>query len=232
MKPDLYFLHLKNIPINEQLSLEETLLRNDTRNFCLVNHGAPPAIVVGQTGQIEDLLSPSFLKTPTLPVFRRFSAGGTVVIDQNTLFLTFICQKGTLSIPPYPEAILKWTEKALKPALSHSSFCALDNDYTIEQKKCGGNAQYISQNRWLHHSSLLWDYDPILMDILLLPKKMPSYRKERPHGMFLHPLKDCIPKEAFIEALFHSLKTWFKVQKMPLSDLPRPLSSPSTKKLL
>ena len=40
---DLYLIHKKQLPILEQLFLEEALLRADTRNFCLINEGTAPA---------------------------------------------------------------------------------------------------------------------------------------------------------------------------------------------
>jgi lipoate-protein ligase A len=41
------------------------------------------------------------------------------------------------------------------------------------------------KNRWVHHTSFLWDYKPENMDALLLPQKRPAYRGERPHEAFL-----------------------------------------------
>ncbi|NGX54212.1 MAG: hypothetical protein K1000chlam4_00937, partial [Chlamydiae bacterium] len=40
-------LHLSGLPIFEQLQLEEALLRADEGNWCLINSGVPPAIVMG-----------------------------------------------------------------------------------------------------------------------------------------------------------------------------------------
>ena len=40
-------------PILEQLQLEEALFRADQRNWCLLNSGSPPAIVMGISGLPE-----------------------------------------------------------------------------------------------------------------------------------------------------------------------------------
>jgi len=43
-------------------------------------------------------------------------------------------------------------------------------------RKFGGNAQSITKNRWVHHTSFLWDYDVKNMSYLKLPAKVPQYR--------------------------------------------------------
>ena len=47
---------LKGVSILEQLKMEEALLRAGTGNWCLVNEGASPAIVIGISGKTEELI--------------------------------------------------------------------------------------------------------------------------------------------------------------------------------
>lgn len=49
-------------------------------------------------------------------------------------------------------------------------------DYAFGSRKFGGNAQSITKNRWVHHTSFLWDYDVSNMDYLKLPMRAPEYR--------------------------------------------------------
>jgi len=49
-------------------------------------------------------------------------------------------------------------------------------DYTFGERKFGGNAQAITKQRWLHHTSLLWDFDPHKMALLKHPQRIPDYR--------------------------------------------------------
>lgn len=42
--------------------------------------------------------------------------------------------------------------------------------------KFGGNAQSITKNRWIHHTSFLWDFDVNNMAYLRLPTRAPKYR--------------------------------------------------------
>lgn len=53
----------------------------------------------------------------------------------------------------------------------------LHADYVFGERKFGGNAQAITSKRWLHHTSLLWDYDQPNMAVLTNPKKQPAYRQ-------------------------------------------------------
>lgn len=59
-----------------------------------------------------------------------------------------------------------------------SSFLYLDffSDYVFGDRKFGGNAQSIIRNRWIHHTSFLWDYNVRNMAYLKLPSKVPQYR--------------------------------------------------------
>jgi lipoate-protein ligase A len=52
-------------------------------------------------------------------------------------------------------------------------------DYAFNRQKFGGNAQSITKNRWVHHTSFLWDYDLKNMDYLKNPQRAPEYRQVR-----------------------------------------------------
>jgi len=211
------------MPIIEQLRLEEALLRADTGNWCLINQGAPKAIVMGISGKPEKLIDLTLAKKRTIPLIKRFSGGGTVYIDDNTLFVTFICNEPEAIMP---KAIMEWSEKIYQP-LFPEGFRLRENDYCLGERKFGGNAQYIQKGRWLHHTSFLWDYDPKQMDVLLLPEKRPSYREDRSHKDFLCTLCDYFPdKQAFLGSLICHLEKQYAVthkslaEVLPILDLP------------
>src|SRR5262245_61132968 len=102
-----HLLNLSNVPIFKQLQIEEALLRADKRNWCVINSGSEEAIVMGISGKPEKLLDLDLVKKNRIPVIKRFSGGGTVFVDEKTLFVTLISnQKGM-----QPHSILKWTEE-------------------------------------------------------------------------------------------------------------------------
>jgi len=145
---------------------------------------------MGISGQPEQLLDISSIKDQKVPVIKRFSGGGTVIVDETTLFVTFILAKNDTALHPFPEPILRWSADLYASAWKIPLFHLRENDYVIGEKKCGGNAQYIKKDRWIHHTSFLWDYRPENMKLLLMPQKRPTYRGERKHSEFLCRLKN------------------------------------------
>ncbi len=182
-------IYLQNYPIFRQLQLEEALLRVDDRNWCIINEGSSKAIVMGISGKAEDLVDLNRWTEKPVPLIRRFSGGGTVFVDENTLFVSFIGNSLDMKVPCNPQAILDWTGRLYSTIFNGMDFRIRENDYAMGHKKFGGNAQYMRKNRWLHHSSLLWDFDPENMAYLRMPKKTPNYREGRPHEEFLCSLK-------------------------------------------
>lgn len=193
-------IHTKGLSILEQLRMEESLLHNSQENILLINEGTTPAIVVGISGKVEELIDTK--KALHLPIIRRFSGGGTVIVDGNTLFITFICKADLHPSKPFPETVMRWSEELYKPVFDGLDYRLRENDYVIGEKKCGGNAQSFKKERYLHHTSWLWDFEEEKMDLLLHPKKTPTYRAGRVHADFLCKLKDFFEsKEQFTERL-------------------------------
>ena len=205
----LNVVELCNVSILEQLKLEEALLRTSDENYLILNTGSPPAIVMGISGKAEDLID--LPKVKNIPIIKRFSGGGTVVIDEETLFVTFIFNRNVHPFEPFSNPILQWSASLYSKVIPNLTLQA--QDYTIGDLKIGGNAQYIKKNRWLHHTSFLWDYNPDLMKLLLVPKKQPDYRKNRDHTSFITTLP--LPtKESLFTHLKNLLSEQFTLESM------------------
>jgi lipoate-protein ligase A len=216
-------IRLIQYPILSQLFLEEALLRADNKNYCLINEGTQPAIVLGISAKIDQVVSYPF----KLPLIRRFSGGGTVVVDEKTLFITFIFNQKEALVPLQPEAIMKWSEPFYKEVFKDRAFELKENDYVIDQKKCGGNAQYLCKDRFLHHTSFLWDFDKEKMQLLKYPPKTPAYRKLRSHEDFLCILKDHFTsKNEFIENCIEQLHQNYDVTYTTLEEQEEILARP------
>jgi lipoate-protein ligase A len=215
----VHLIRLKGMSIFDQLTLEEQLLRDDTRNFCILSEGSTPAIVMGISGKTEELIHIPKAQSLGFPIIQRFSGGGTVVVDEDTLFVTLLFNKNECSFPGYPEQILKWSESLYQKALQIPGFALRENDFVIENLKCGGNAQYIKKERWLQHTSFLWNFCPQKMESLLFPRKTPQYREGRSHQDFLCTLNRHFPsKENFFTRIEQMLTEQFTV--IPYDPLP------------
>lgn len=221
-------LELQNIPILEQLRLEEALLRVSSESWCILNTGSPAAIVMGISGKAEKLVDLKKIKEDNIPLIKRFSGGGTVYVDSQTVFATIISNHSSFDFPAQPKPILEWSETFYKPLFK--DFGLRENDYVFGEKKFGGNAQYIQKGRWLLHTSFLWDYSPEKMNYLLMPEKKPQYRGERSHNDFLCSLKSLFPqKEELLTRLSTHMQEIFQAKKTTLEEALHILEIPHRK---
>ncbi|CAH0481704.1 unnamed protein product [Peronospora belbahrii] len=230
-KPLMSFLRLRTT-IQKQLQIEEALFRTELqRNWFIYNdQHAPATIVMGISGKPEQLLHQEAVKRDNIPVLKRFSGGGTVIVDHNTIFTTFICRQQDFPlVKPFPRDIMTWSHDFFSPFFSricHTDlqFSLREDDYVFNDRKFGGNAQSLSRGRWLHHTSFLWDFDPTNMEYLTNPARQPKYRQQRSHHEFLCPLKDVLKKECadrnkFESELHAELAHNFDVQLVELEEI-------------
>jgi len=223
----IFLLHFKHTPIFEQLKVEEALLHTSSDNWCIINEGSSPAIVMGISAKPKEWINLKKMETAPLPLIQRCSGGGTVIVDEETLFVSFIFQKTLFDFPCYPRHILRWSEKFYKVALSIPGFCLCENDYVIGMNKCGGNAQYIKKARFIHHSTFLWDYQEKHMDYLLYPPTTPIYRATRTHSDFLCRLKDHLTsKHDFISYIKQTLSTRYDLSEIDINKIAPILQMP------
>lgn len=57
----------------------------------------------------------------------------------------------------------------------------------------------ITKDKWIHHTSFLWDYDADHMAYLKLPQKRPEYRSDRDHDAFLSKLANSVADDANLD---------------------------------
>lgn len=225
----LHLIRLENVPIFQQLELEEALLRADDRFFCLINTGSTPAVVMGISAKKEEVVNAPQAALLSMPLIRRFSGGGTVVVDSDTCFVSWIAP---VSLAPcVPEAVHKFASNFYAQVFQ-PDFELKQNDYVFGNRKFGGNAQYFRKDRWLHHTSFLWDYSQERMDSLLFPPKTPKYREGRKHKDFLCCLKEKFEsKELFLEKLKKTLDDRFEVQNTSFEEVQEVILRPHRKAL-
>ena len=100
---------------------------------------------MGISGKVEELVNQAKLKTEPIPLIKRYSGGGTVVVDDQTLFVSFIFNKNDHDFPSFPEPILRWSADIYQKAWDLEGFALRENDYVLGDHKVGGNAQYIKK---------------------------------------------------------------------------------------
>ncbi|CAI0454050.1 unnamed protein product [Linum tenue] len=262
--PLMNLVRFKGMPILDQLNLEEKLLRTTSDNWCIVNDGAnAPTVVMGVSGKPAELLELESVIGDNVPVIKRFTGGGTVIVDEGTIFVTLICNKDAVpKVQPYPRSIMSWSGKlydevfqgigdfqlrengkqklsirncfetlpspphylfasAMQPIFQCSkSWCfVLLPDYVFGNRKFGGNAQSITKDRWIHHTSFLWDYEDRNMTYLKLPSRAPEYRSARDHTEFVCRMREYLQRSAFIDKTIKALDNYFMVQPATPADV-------------
>ncbi|KAF8378694.1 hypothetical protein HHK36_030043 [Tetracentron sinense] len=235
--PLMNLVRLKGETILRQLQLEEQLLRTSSDNWFIINDGTnTPTIVMGMSGKPVELIELESVLRDRVPVIRRFSGGGTVIVDCGTIFVSFICNKDAVpGLQPYPHPIMSWSGLLYNEVFRGiGDFHLRENDYVFGNRKFGGNAQSITKNRWIHHTSFLWDYDARNMAYLKLPTRAPEYRlvtllnftpseitgsQARGHAEFVCCMKDYLPRSAFIERTVKAVETHFSVRSMQLEAI-------------
>ena len=253
MRPRANLLRLRNVPIIQALRLEEALFRVDkARSWLITNEWDPQggvstltgemepasaaiAVVLGISGKPAELVHLDRAEAAGVPLCKRFTGGGTVIVDTSTIFVTFIAAEGALPhVKPYPEPVLKWTSDVYADALGRcgvDGFATHANDYCIDDRKFGGNAQSISGGRWLHHTSILWDYDPARMALLQMPAKRPEYRADRAHDSFLRSLSAAglRDRSALIEASVGATSEHFDLDEVSIVETREASATPHRK---
>uniref|UniRef100_A0A5B7AQE1 Putative lipoate-protein ligase A isoform X1 n=1 Tax=Davidia involucrata TaxID=16924 RepID=A0A5B7AQE1_DAVIN len=217
--PLMNLVKFKGIPILQQLCLEEKLLRTSSDNWCIINDGTnAPTIVMGMSGKPSELLELGHVLQDQIPVIRRFTGGGTVIVDHGTIFISLICNKDDVpGVLPYPRSIMSWSSLFYNEVFQGiGDFQLRENDYVFGNRKFGGNAQSITKNRWIHHTSFLWDYEAKNMAYLKLPSRAPEYRLARSHTGFVCRMKDYMPRTVFIGKTVQAIENYFTVEPLNL----------------
>lgn len=222
------WLALYQVPIIEQLHIEEALLRNTTDNFLITNIQPPEAIVLGASRQLDVDVHVSHATSDGIPVIKRYSGGGSVFLDQNSIMVSWIVN--SLKLMPLSSEIFEWTRGIYAP-LFPRTFAIRENDYTLDNKKIGGNAQYIQRYRWVHHTTFLWDFDSQKLNRYLpIPAHQPLYRQQRSHKDFLTVIHPWFPsKQDFLDELLQKAQESFLLVPIEIEDLGPSLTQHSRK---
>jgi len=156
-KPRVSFLNLQGSGISaiERLCLEEALLRHDPlkRSWAIVgthdpiynsylpNTGIKCAnesclIIMGIGGKPDLLLDVEKVNRDGVLVIKRFSGGGTVVVDHSSLWTTFIGRIDDFPhVDPYPKSIMAWSANDIfHKVFANMKADALLNNGTAEKK--------------------------------------------------------------------------------------------------
>jgi lipoate-protein ligase A len=177
----------------ENLALDESLLltREGSREPELLRiwEWQSPAVVVGAGGSIRQDVNEAQCQRDGVPIQRRASGGGTVVLASGCLCYSLVLsyeRSGALEqIGTSYVYVLERVRAGLADLCSGARFAGT-SDLAIGGRKFSGNAQQRKRTHLLHHGTLLYNFDIGLAGrYLRLPGRQPAYRQQRVHADFL-----------------------------------------------
>lgn len=148
-----------------------------------------PAVILGAGVRLSAEVHEDNCRTDGVPLLRRASGGGTVLLGSGCLLYSLI-----LALDRSP--LLNEVRSSYRYILSRigSGLDSLANgvnlagisDLAMSGRKFSGNAQQRKRRYLLHHGTLLYDF-PLdrVGRYLRPPARQPEYRHDRPHEVFL-----------------------------------------------
>jgi lipoate-protein ligase A len=175
---------IENLALDEALLLDAEAGAGDVLRFW---EWPDPAVVLGAGGQRHAEVDVARCRHDGVPIVRRASGGGTVLLGRGCLLYSLV-----LSMVDRPEvADLRASYRAIgermKVAFAEvGSEVDGQSDLVIAGRKFSGNAQQRKRTHILHHGTILYDFDlSRIGDYLRHPPRMPDYRRDRPHLEFV-----------------------------------------------
>jgi lipoate-protein ligase A len=162
-----------------------------------------PAVVLGRNNLPGDHINLEACDRDGIPVLRRCSGGGAVVVGPGclnyALAISLVSRPGIADVAASFRIILGRIVKAIDvPGVALEG----DGDLAIGGRKVSGTAQRRGRRALLHHGTLLYDFDAALASRYLRePRRQPDYRQRRSHADFLGNLP--VAADALRRSLSH-----------------------------
>lgn len=187
------YLDLTLPDIAANLALDEALLLQAeagvSGEVMRVWEWAGRAVVLGSACRLAEEVNEGACRTDGVPVLRRSSGGGTVLLGPGCLLFTLVldheANPALGEIRPSYRFILNRISQALAGLLPRIG-CKGISDLVAGDRKFSGNAQQRKRRFLLHHGTLLYGFNmEAVSRYLRSPPRQPEYRGGREHCEFL-----------------------------------------------
>jgi lipoate---protein ligase len=188
------FLDLTLPTPEENLALDEALLLDAedglTGEVLRLWEWPRPAVVLGSGGKLADDVDDAACAAAGVPILRRSSGGGTVLLGTGCLCFSLVLAFGRDSVledlhGSYAYILRRVIDALPVAGVELAGIC----DLALGGKKFSGNAQQRKRDHLLHHGTILYDFDLSMVPRYLRePPRRPDYRGERGHDAFVRNL--------------------------------------------
>jgi lipoate-protein ligase A len=148
-----------------------------------------PAVVLGSGGVLADDVDEPACAADGVPILRRASGGGTVLLARGCLCFSLVlayARSPLLGEIRSSYAFILSTLADVLADLVPGAAPAGISDLAAGGRKFSGNAQQRKRRHLLHHGTLLYDFDlALLARYLRPPPRQPEYRRGRDHAAFV-----------------------------------------------
>ena len=203
----MFFCDLSLPSVAENLAVDEAFLieADAGRGASLLRLWDPPefAVVLGASGRIDDDVFLDNCAADGVPIQRRSSGGGTVVLGPGVLcvsvFLPSDAAPGLARVDLAHTHVLEKIARGLHGTMSPMAILGR-GDLAIEDRKFAGSAQRRLKHWFMVHCSILYAF-PIerISRYLKIPRRQPEYRAGRSHADFLVNL--ALPRQQLADAI-------------------------------
>lgn len=201
------------------LALEEYLFENSEEDVFMLWQN-DNTIVIGRYQNTIEEISLDYVRDNKINIVRRLSGGGAVYHDMGNINFTYITS-GEYEVFSF-EHFTKHIRDVLSEYGVESSFSGR-NDLNIGGRKFSGNAQYMKNGKVLHHGTLLYDsnLEVLTRALQVNQAKMQSKAVKSIHERVTNikeHMKEDIPIETFIEALFEKIAKTEETKRIELTE--------------
>ncbi|MEO6810665.1 MAG: lipoate--protein ligase family protein [Isosphaeraceae bacterium] len=194
--------------IAANLAVDEALLDE------IEHQGGPPTlriwepttlgVVLGASSRLQQEVHVAACQGDDVPIYRRASGGGTVVIGPGALNLTVVlpmsAAPGFGAVDFAQRFVLERVAEALRDRDHLPVKVQGAGDLTLDRRKFSGSAQRRLRRHFLVHATILYQFPlPLISRYTTQPHRQPAYRAGRSHDDFVRNLP--LSRDRLIAAL-------------------------------
>jgi lipoate-protein ligase A len=173
------YIRLNSVDPYYNLAVEEYLLYNSTDDIFMLWQNAP-TVVIGKNQNAYAEVNVDVAKQKGIKISRRITGGGAVYHDLGNINYTFITSREKAKVLDYEY----FTSPIINALALLGLNCSLSgrNDLECDGRKFSGNAQFCTDNRILHHGTILFDADVnVLSSVLKVDKEKLEFKAVKSH---------------------------------------------------